>query len=87
MYLFTIYANCKLAAQIRFLGDATGKFSEALDVLFDSTAVFGNKRSKRYALVVDGGKVKDAYVEPDNTGVNGTDTCFLYYCGWQSTYR
>ncbi|KAL1956187.1 hypothetical protein VTO42DRAFT_7534 [Malbranchea cinnamomea] len=55
---------------IRFLGDPTGKFSEELDLLFDSTAIFGNKRSKRYALVIEDGKVKSAFVEPDNTGVN-----------------
>jgi 2-Cys peroxiredoxin 5 len=56
---------------IRFLGDPTGKFSEALDVTFDSSSIFGNQRSKRYALVVEDGKVKEAYIEPDNTGVNG----------------
>ncbi|KKK27260.1 hypothetical protein ARAM_002252 [Aspergillus rambellii] len=56
---------------VRFLGDPTGKFSEALDVTFDSTAIFGNHRSKRYALLVEDGKVKEAFVEPDNTGVNG----------------
>ncbi|KAF7155195.1 hypothetical protein CNMCM5623_006622 [Aspergillus felis] len=55
---------------IRFLGDPTGKFSEALDVTFDSSSIFGNHRSKRYALVVEDGKVKEAYIEPDNTGVN-----------------
>ncbi|KAA8649791.1 hypothetical protein EYZ11_005381 [Aspergillus tanneri] len=55
---------------IRFLGDPAGKFSEALDVIFDSTSLFGNKRSKRYALVVENGKVKEAFVEPDNTGLN-----------------
>ncbi|KKA23011.1 AhpC/TSA family protein [Rasamsonia emersonii CBS 393.64] len=55
---------------IRFLGDPTGKFTEALDLGFDSTAIFGNRRSKRYALVIEGGKVKEAFVEPDNTGVN-----------------
>ncbi|KAG2418106.1 hypothetical protein HFD88_001207 [Aspergillus terreus] len=55
---------------IRFLGDPTGKFSEALDVTFDSSAIFGNNRSKRYALLVENGKVKEAFVEPDNTGVN-----------------
>lgn len=56
---------------IRFLGDPTGKFSEALDLTFDSTAIFGNQRSKRYALLVENGKVKEAFVEPDNTGLNG----------------
>ncbi|KAL4811134.1 Redoxin [Aspergillus unguis] len=54
---------------IRFLGDPSGKFSEALDVTFDSAAIFGNQRSKRYALVVENGKVKEALVEPDNTGM------------------
>ncbi|KAL2865561.1 peroxiredoxin family protein [Aspergillus lucknowensis] len=55
---------------IRFLGDPTGKFTEALDVSFDSAAIFGNQRSKRYALLIEDGKVKEAFVEPDNTGVN-----------------
>jgi 2-Cys peroxiredoxin 5 len=53
------------------LGDPTGKFSEALDVSFDSVSIFGNQRSKRYALLVEDGKVKEAFVEPDNTGVKG----------------
>lgn len=53
------------------MGDPTGKFTAALDLSFDSTSVFGNERSKRYALVVEDGKVKEAFVEPDNTGVNG----------------
>ncbi|KAL9100033.1 MAG: hypothetical protein Q9163_004550 [Psora crenata] len=55
---------------IRFLGDPSGKFAETLDLRFDSAAVFGNSRSKRYALVIEDGKVKSAHVEPDNTGVN-----------------
>ncbi|KAJ5086890.1 hypothetical protein NUU61_008197 [Penicillium alfredii] len=55
---------------VRFLGDPTGKFTEALDLSFDSTSIFGNHRSKRYALLVEDGKVKDAFVEPDNAGLN-----------------
>ncbi len=57
--------------QIRFLGDPEGEFTKALDLIFDATAIFGNPRSKRYALVIENGKVKSAHVEPDNTGVNG----------------
>ena len=57
--------------QIRFLGDPSGEFTKDLDLSFDSAAVFGQDRSKRYALVVEDGKVKSAHVEPDNTGVNG----------------
>ncbi|KAK5687706.1 hypothetical protein LTS10_001846 [Elasticomyces elasticus] len=41
----------------------------ALELDFDGTAIFGQPRSKRYALVVDEGKVKSVHVEPDNTGV------------------
>ncbi|KAK2777903.1 hypothetical protein FQN52_002947 [Onygenales sp. PD_12] len=55
---------------IRFLGDAQGEFTKALDLAFDATAIFGNPRSKRYVLVVEDGKVKEAFVEPDNTGLN-----------------
>ncbi|KAL8663847.1 MAG: hypothetical protein Q9202_003533 [Teloschistes flavicans] len=58
---------------IRFLGDPDAKFTEALDLSFESAALFGNNRSKRYALVVEDGKVKEAHVEPDNTGVDGTE--------------
>jgi len=55
---------------IRFLGDPSAAFSKALDVDFDGTAIFGGVRGKRYALVVEDGKVKSAHVEPDNTGMS-----------------
>ncbi|OJD37084.1 tsa family protein [Diplodia corticola] len=55
---------------IRFIADPAGAFTKALDLSFDSRAIFGNERSKRYALVIEDGKVKEAHVEPDNTGVD-----------------
>lgn len=61
-----------MRTQIRFLGDPAGEFTKALDLDFDATPIFGNPRSKRYALVIQDGKVKSAHVEPDNTGTNGT---------------
>ena len=57
--------------QIRFLADPAGEFTRTLDLAFDGGAVFGGDRSKRYALVVEDGKVKQVHVEPDNTGVDG----------------
>ena len=57
--------------EIRFLGDPSGQFTNSLDLAFDATAMFGHARSKRYAIVVEDGKVKEAHVESDNTGVNG----------------
>lgn len=56
--------------RIRFLADPTGQFSEKWDVLFDATKFFGNSRSKRYAVILQDGKVVKTYVEPDNTSVD-----------------
>ncbi|KAF3025050.1 hypothetical protein G7054_g8616 [Neopestalotiopsis clavispora] len=57
---------------IRFLADPTGEFTSALELDFDSVAIFGNRRAKRYALVLEDGKVKSIHVEPDNTGTNAS---------------
>ncbi|OAL62919.1 hypothetical protein A7C99_5304 [Trichophyton rubrum] len=55
---------------VRFLADASGEFNRQMDLLFSSAKVFGNDRSKRYALVVEDGRVVKAFVEPDNTSVD-----------------
>lgn len=62
---------------IRFLADSSGAFSRALDVEFPSAAFLGNNRSKRYALVIEGGKVKSVHIEPDNIGADGEFPPFL----------
>ncbi len=60
---------------IRFLGDPSGNFTRAMDCEFDSAAMLGNNRSKRYAVVVKDGKVASVHIEPDNIGhdVSGAD--------------
>jgi 2-Cys peroxiredoxin 5 len=58
------------------LADPAGTFTNALELGFDSATIFGNQRSKRYALVVEDGKVKEAHIEPDNTGVDGSSLSF-----------
>ena len=60
-------------APVRFLADSTGDFTKELDLLFDATKVFGNERSKRYALLVEDGKIKQTFIEPDNTSVDVSD--------------
>ncbi|MCJ1411773.1 Peroxiredoxin-5, mitochondrial [Ptychographa xylographoides] len=55
---------------IRFLADPTAAFTQALALAFDGSAIFGGDRSKRYALTIKDGKVKEVHVEPDNTGVD-----------------
>ena len=62
---------------IRFLADPHGELTSALDLSFDGAAIFGNARSKRYALVVENGKVTKAHVEPDNTGLDGKSSILI----------
>ena len=57
--------------QIRFISDPKGDFTSALELDFDATAIFGNRRSVRYALVTQDGKVESTHAEPDRTGVDG----------------
>jgi peroxiredoxin len=45
--------------QFRFLGDPTLQFTKALELDFDATPVFGGIRSKRYALIIENGKVSN----------------------------
>ncbi|XP_029029467.1 peroxiredoxin-5, mitochondrial [Betta splendens] len=62
--------------KVRMLADPTGAFTEAVDLLLDNdqlVQVLGNKRSKRYAMLVEDGVVKKINVEPDGTGL----TCSL----------
>lgn len=55
---------------VKFLADPKGDFVGALDAKFDASKFFGNERSKRFALLVDDGVVKQAFVEPGNTSID-----------------
>ncbi|KAF2477894.1 AhpC/TSA family protein [Lindgomyces ingoldianus] len=55
---------------IRFLADPGLNFTNALDLSFDGSAIFGGHRGKRYALLVEDGFIKEAHVESDNTGLD-----------------
>ncbi|KAJ8246973.1 hypothetical protein GJAV_G00257350 [Gymnothorax javanicus] len=62
--------------KVRMLADPTGAFTKAVDLLLDNEQieqVLGNRRSKRYAMVLEDGVVKKICVEPDGTGL----TCSL----------
>ncbi|XP_051902337.1 peroxiredoxin-5, mitochondrial [Hippocampus zosterae] len=62
--------------KVRMLADSTGAFTKAVDLLLDSDQIvqaLGNKRSKRYSMLVEDGVVKKINVEPDGTGL----TCSL----------
>jgi len=54
---------------IRFLGDANGELTKALDTEFESAAFLGNNRCKRFAIKTNDGKITDVQIESDSTGV------------------
>ncbi|CAK6449686.1 unnamed protein product [Pipistrellus nathusii] len=61
--------------KIRLLADPTGAFGKETDLLLDDSLVplFGNRRLKRFSMVIENGVVKALNVEPDGTGL----TCSL----------
>lgn len=59
------------ADKLRFIADSTGDLSKKLDLSFDATAMLGNERSKRYAMLVHDGKVLDFAVEKSPPEVTG----------------
>nr|KAF6438747.1 peroxiredoxin 5 [Molossus molossus] len=62
-------------SKVRLLADPTGAFGKETDLLLDDSLVslFGNRRLKRFSMVIDDGVVKSLNVEPDGTGL----TCSL----------
>ncbi|KAF6334016.1 peroxiredoxin 5 [Rhinolophus ferrumequinum] len=62
-------------SKVRLLADPTGAFGKETDMLLDDSLVslFGNRRLKRFSMVIDDGVVKSLNVEPDGTGL----TCSL----------
>lgn len=59
----------KAESFVDVLADANGEFSKSFDTLFDASQFFGNHRSKRYAALIENGKVSKAFVEKDATGI------------------
>ena len=49
------------------------ELTKALDLELDLAAVLGNKRCKRFSMLVEDGKVSKLNVEPDGKGM----TCSL----------
>lgn len=59
------------AHQVRLLADPLGEFTKALG-LDTNLPPLGGLRSKRYAMSIDNGVVKDLNVEPDEAGTGLT---------------
>ncbi|KAF9096257.1 Peroxiredoxin-5, mitochondrial [Mortierella sp. GBA35] len=58
--------------KVTMLADPQGKFVKDLGLDFDASAALGGHRAKRFALVLENGKITKAFVEPNNTGLSVT---------------
>ncbi|EPX70430.1 thioredoxin peroxidase [Schizosaccharomyces octosporus yFS286] len=57
-------------SKVHFLADWNGQFTKGFDATFDASGLLGPLRSKRYAAIVEDGKVTKAFVENEVTDVN-----------------
>lgn len=60
----------KADGSVTLLADSKGELAKAMDLDFDATGALGNHRFKRFAAIIDDGKIKKLFVEPDTTGLN-----------------
>ncbi len=54
----------KAAGKVRMLADGNAEFAKALDLTMDASGFGMGLRSKRYAMIVEDGTVKELFVEP-----------------------
>jgi glutaredoxin-like protein len=70
------------AESITFLPDCDGRFSAGLGMLVDKDAAGLGKRSWRYSMVVDNGRIEKMFIEPEQPGdpfeVSDADTMLAY---------
>ncbi|HTR87315.1 MAG TPA: peroxiredoxin [Reyranella sp.] len=57
----------KADGKVMMLGDGNGEFTEAMGLTLDGTKNGMGKRSQRYAMIVQDGKIKDLFVEKPGT--------------------
>ena len=76
------------AENITFLPDGTGQFSDGMGMLVNKDDLGFGKRSWRYSMLVDDGKVEKMFIEPDVEGdpfeVSDADTMLAYITGEES---
>ena len=56
---------------VKVLPDGNGTFTEGMGQLIDMSGVGFNKRSRRYAMIVDNGTVTKMFIEPDASANDG----------------
>ena len=84
-YVLAYWAEQQRSREVRMLADPTGAFTRALGMMSDRQAEVLGPRSRRYALVVEDGRIERMFAEPDEDGdpftVSDADTVYRYVAG------
>jgi peroxiredoxin len=75
VFVMDAWKQASAADNVEFLADGNGEFARAVDLTFDASGHGLGTRSKRYAMVVDDGVVKNLSIEdaPGKVEVTGGD--------------
>ncbi len=81
-YVMDAWQREQNAGAITFIPDADAEFTSAMGMLVDKSAAGLGKRSWRYSMVVDDGRIEKMFVEPEKPGdpfeVSDADTMLRY---------
>jgi glutaredoxin-like protein len=81
-FVMSEWAKDQGAANVRFLPDGNGEFTDAMGLLVDKRVLGFGKRSWRYSMLVEDGVIKKMFIEPEKDGdpfeVSDADTMLRY---------
>lgn len=81
-FVMNEWKKTQKSENITFLPDGTGAFTEGMGMLVDKNDLGFGKRSWRYSMLVNDGKIEKMFIEPDVEGdpfeVSDADTMLQY---------
>ena len=66
-YVMNAWRDANNLKNVKVLPDGNGTFTEGMGQLIDMSVVGFNKRSRRYAMIVENGVVLKMFIEPDSS--------------------
>jgi len=67
-YVMEAWQRSEKAEGIHFVADAFGEFTDAMGMAVENREAFLGKRSRRYSMLVEDGRIKKMFIEPDEPG-------------------
>jgi glutathione-dependent peroxiredoxin len=81
-FVMNEWGKAQEAENLTLIPDGNGKFSEAMGLLVDMSDLGFSKRSWRYSMLVNDGKIEKMFIEPEKEGdpfeVSDADTMLKY---------